>query len=198
MKDKISARFQEFIIVYKRVKRVLALSDSISDYVNISSINELRNSFDHTIRYFDHNFSDRELLEAEEHLLRTAMDCYLTIGETIYEETRLELNKYNLDNVQDLHTITNNLKLIRNYISDNDLRKTKNSLLNSAETLDLIEDRIKRMVDVKEDTRNWISINQLEVKKEKNRKNIIYWLAIILGLIGIISSTISLIIAFSK
>lgn len=100
--------------LYIKVKKILALSEQLSNTVDIGSINEARNALDHLMRVFSHSQDDiiiKELNECKEHLIRGAFDAMDTLCLEYLEKSEDILKTFDIELIVRVEP-----KIIREYI----------------------------------------------------------------------------------
>ena len=76
-RDLFFEKFGELTTLYSEIKRIIIIAENLNDRqaVNLTSINELRNSFDHLMRIIEYpDKLESEFSEAREHLYRAGFD----------------------------------------------------------------------------------------------------------------------------
>jgi len=89
--------FKEIAILYKEIKKIVLLAENINekDEVILSSINEMRNAFDHLMRCYNENSNpQQEIYKAKGHLFRAGYDAYELIALETIKTIKQNLKNY--------------------------------------------------------------------------------------------------------
>ena len=92
--------FSELSSLYKEVKQVVLLAENLNSKqeVILSSLNEMRNAFDHLMRcYNEDNDTKYQIDKAKAHLYRAGYDAYELLAMDCSENIKNTLNNYELD-----------------------------------------------------------------------------------------------------
>ena len=94
--------FKEISFLYKEVKQIVLLAENINEKkeVILSSINEMRNAFDHLMRCYDEENIEKcnkQIEKSKGHLFRAGYDSYELIAIETIKDIKLKFQNYSPD-----------------------------------------------------------------------------------------------------
>ena len=94
--------FKEIALLYKEIKKIVLLAENINEKqeVILSSINEMRNAFDHLMRCYDNediNLCKKQIEKSKGHLFRAGYDAYELIAIETIKNIKLNFKNYTPD-----------------------------------------------------------------------------------------------------
>jgi len=94
--------FKEISVLYKEIKQIVLLAENVNDKkeVILSSINEMRNAFDHLMRCYDEENIEKcnkQIEKSKGHLFRAGYDAYELLAIETIKNIKLNFKNYTPD-----------------------------------------------------------------------------------------------------
>ncbi len=193
------SKIEQLAILYDDVKTLILLNENIDvDHkIQIASLNELRNAFDHLMRaVLNPEVIDKEIDYATDHLCRAGFDCYELIATNIGKSIIDIINEYRSSMISSVfpryyQVIRHRLFESRSEIAD--IRKRRRS--NSTKKKESFKEYDNKIKELQEYYKELLDIRpDLDRAQSKSLKS--KWLdRIITLMIGIVLTTLGFILS---